>query len=128
MEDVARKRVELQFLDADPEEVILLHPETLEQYVLSRASLERSLPFLKEGSLVQAWLTEDRVVDLDMPKEVVLTVASCGAGLRGCAEHTLKEAALENGLRVMVPQVIEPGDLVLIKVETGAYVERLHRR
>jgi elongation factor P len=105
-----------------------MHPDTFEQYVVPRAALERYLPFLKEGAAVHAWLAEERVVDLDLPKQVALTVASCGAGLRGRAEHTLKEAVLENGLTVMVPQFIEPGDVVLIEVETGEYVERLQRR
>jgi elongation factor P len=127
LEDVPLERVELQFLYADPEEIVLMHPETFEQFTVPRAALERYLPFLKEGASVQAWLYEGRPVDLDMPKQVPLVVASCGAGIRGRAEHTMKEAVLENGMTVMVPQFIQPGDTILVDVETGEYIERLWR-
>jgi len=83
---------------------------------------------LKEGSSVYAWLYEGRPVDLDLPKQVPLVVASCGAGIRGRAEHTMKEAVLANGMTVMVPQFIQPGDTILVDVETGSYIERLWRK
>ncbi len=128
LEDVPLERVELQFLYADPEEVVLMHPETFEQFTVPRSTLERYLPYLKEGASVYAWLYEGQPVDLDMPKQVPLAVASCGAGIRGRAEHTMKEAVLENGMTVMVPQFIQPGDIILVDVETGEYVERLRRK
>lgn len=128
LEDVPLERVELQFLYASQDEVVLMHPETYEQYSLPRAALERYMPFLKEGAMVYAWLYDGQPVDLDMPRQVPLVVASCGAGIRGRAEHTMKEATLENGMVVLVPQFIQPGDTVLIDVETGEYRERVRRR
>jgi elongation factor P len=128
VDDVPQEAAELQFLYADTDEVVLMHPETFEQFSLPRAALERYLPFLKEGSMVRAWLCEGRPVDLDLPKQVPLVVTSCGAGLRGRQENTMKEATLENGMVILVPQFIQPGDTVLVNVETGEYQERVRRR
>jgi hypothetical protein len=40
----------------------------------------------------------------------------------------MKEATLENGMVILVPQFIQPGDTVLVNVETGEYQERVRRR
>lgn len=128
LEDVPQESAELQFLYADQDEVVLMHPETYEQFSLPRAAIERYLPFLKEGTLVKAWLCEGQPVDLDMPKQVSLVVTSCGAGIRGRSENTMKEATLENGMVVLVPQFIQPGDTVLVDTQTGEYLERVRRK
>jgi elongation factor P len=128
LEDVPLERAELQFLYADRDEVVLMHPESYEQYTLPRDALGRYLPFLKEGALVRAWLHEGQPVDLDLPRSVPLVVASCGAGIRASGENTMKEATLENGMTVLVPQFIQPGDTVLVDVETGEYLERVRRK
>ncbi len=39
----------------------------------------------------------------------------------------MKPAILENGMEVMVPQFIAPGEIVRIDVATGKYVERLRK-
>ncbi|HZU05596.1 MAG TPA: elongation factor P [Chloroflexota bacterium] len=128
LDDVPLEHAELQFLYADPDEIVLMHPETYEQFSLPRAALERYLPFLKEGALVRTWLYDGQPVDLDLPKTVPLVVASCGAGLRGAGENTMKEATLENGIVILVPQFIQPGDTVLVDVETREYLERVRRK
>lgn len=128
VEDVELERVGMQFLYADEDEVVFMHPETFEQVSLARKALERYLPFLKEGSTVYVQFSEGRAVDLDLPKTVALTVTVCGPGIRGRSENTMKEATLENGITIMVPQFIQPGDTVLVDVETGEYLERIRTR
>jgi elongation factor P len=36
-----------------------------------------------------------------------------------------KEATLENGLKIMVPQFIKPGEIVRVEAATGKYVDRV---
>lgn len=52
-------------------------------------------------------------------------VASTGPGISGQADSTFKEAVLENGVQVMLPQFIREGDTVKVEVETGRYVDRV---
>ncbi len=128
VEDVELQRVGMQFLYADEDEVVFMHPETFDQVSLPRAALERYIPFLKEGITVYVQFSEGVPVDLDLPKTVVLTVSSCGPGIRGRSENTMKEALLENGMTILVPQFIQPGDAVLVDVQTGEYLERVRGR
>lgn len=128
LDDVTLERTELQFLYADPDEVVLMHPQSYEQFSVPRPALERFVPFLKEGALVRAWLYDGQPVDLDLPKTVPLAVASCGAGIHGRGESTMKEATLENGMVILVPQFIQPGDSVVVDVETREYLERVRRK
>jgi elongation factor P len=128
VEDVELQRVGMQYLYADEDEVVFMHPETFDQVSLPRRALERYLPFLKEGTTVHVQFSEGVPVDLDLPKTVVLTVSSCGAGIRGRSENTMKEAILENGMTILVPQFIQPGDAVLVDIQTGEYLERVRSK
>lgn len=128
VEDVALDRQPMQFLYADEQEVVFMHPETFDQVSLPRSAIERYLPFLKEGATVHLDFFEGRPVDVSLPRTVTLQVTSCGRGIRGQAENTMKEAVLENGMTILVPQFIEEGDVILVDVETGKYVDRQRRK
>jgi elongation factor P len=39
--------------------------------------------------------------------------------------NVFKSATLENGMEVLVPHFVKPGDTVRIEVETGKYMERV---
>ncbi len=60
-----------------------------------------------------------------IPKTIELRVESTGEGLKGEFDAAYKSALLENGMEVMVPQFIKPGDIVRIDVETKKYLERV---
>ncbi len=128
LDDAHLDRVEMQFLYVDQDVAVFMHPETYEQLEVPRSALEKLLPFLTEGSMVHVQLYQDRPVDVEISKNVPVTVATCGAGVRGRDQTALKEATLENGLTILVPQFIQPGDTVLVNVESREYVERVRRR
>ncbi len=45
---------------------------------------------------------------------------------RGSQEtNVLKEAELENGMGILVPQFVRVGDLVRVDVESGKYLDRV---
>ncbi|WP_447975432.1 elongation factor P [Nitrospira sp. Kam-Ns4a] len=127
VEDVALERVKMQFLYSDQDEVVFMHPETFDQVSLSRAALEKVLPFLKEGDSIQVECYEGKPVSVDMPRAVEVTVASCGTGIRGQGENTMKDATLDNGMVILVPQFIQPGDRILVEVETCKYLDRMRK-
>jgi elongation factor P len=124
VEDVHLERVEMEFLYLDKEEVVFMDPQTFDQVSLPKGAVEAYLPFLKEGSKVRVELYNGVPVGLDFPKTVVLRVESTGSGVRGQVDNTWKEATLENGMTIMVPQFIETGDLVVVDVERHEYVDR----
>lgn len=46
----------------------------------------------------------------------------------GGATNVWKEATLENGLAIMVPPFIAPGEMIRADVERGTYVERAKKK
>jgi len=127
VEDVALERVKMQFLYSDQDEVVFMHPETYEQVSLPSVALAKVLPFLKEGDQIQVECHDSKPVTVTMPKAVAVTVASCGSGIRGQGENTMKDATLENGMAIQVPQFIQPGDVVEVEVETHKYLDRVRK-
>lgn len=127
VQDVTLERVKMQFLYSDKDEAVFMHPETYEQVSLLRPALEKALPFLKEGDTIQIECHEGKPVAVDLPKAIPVVVAACGSGIRGQGENTMKEATLENGLTILVPQFIQAGDTVLVEVETGKYLDRMRK-
>jgi elongation factor P len=117
-------RIEMQFLYADDDQAVFMHPQTFEQFSLTRSQVEQFLPFLKEGEYVPVEFYEGELVSVDMPKHVPLKVTSCGLGIKGQRESPMKEATLENGLTIMVPHFIEEGDTVVVEIRTVKYVDR----
>ncbi len=73
--------------------------------------------------LVQSY--EDRPIGLQMPLQVVLTVAEADAVMRGgTAAPSYKTAVLENGLKVQVPPFVNAGTKIVVSTEDGSYVKR----
>ena len=119
---------DLQYLYADRSDVVLMNPETFEQYTFPRLHVEHALPYLKDGARVRGWLYEGQVIDLELPVQVAMTVVASGAGVHdGHGSGTMKEATLENGLTILVPQFVQRGDVIEVEVATGSYLERVRR-
>ena len=61
-----------------------------------------------------------------MHRKITFKFESAPPGVKGdtASGHVIKEAILENGLKLNVPLCIEQGDMVVVNTETGEYVER----
>ena len=127
LQDVELERVEMEYLYQDRDEVVFMNPETYDQVALPRSSVEDYLPFMREGSKVRIELHDGNPVGINFPRTVQLRVESTGSGIRGQMDNTWKEATLENGMTIMVPQFIETGDLIVVDVETKRYVDRVKK-
>ena len=69
-------------------------------------------------------LVDGYLLTVNLPPSVIATVAETEPGVRG-AGSGLKEAVLENGIKVKVGLVINVGDRVRIDTETLEYKERV---
>jgi elongation factor P len=81
--------------------------------------------FLKEGGSVDLVLWQDQVIDVQVPKKVVLEVQYTEPAAKGnTVNAATKDATLETGATVKVPLFIKTGDLVEVNTETGLYSAR----
>jgi elongation factor P len=82
--------------------------------------------YLTEGMVIKAMFYEGRVVGVELPMFVELTVTETTPNIKGAAvQNTSKPAVLETGLEIKVPPYIEPGNRVKIDTRTGEFVERV---
>lgn len=128
VEDIPLTRLKMQYLYKEGELYTLMNPETYDQVPVSGHAIGPAAAFLKENDVVEVEFYEEKPLSVLYPPTVDLKVASTGAGIRGQTDSTLKEAELENGLKVLVPQFVKEGDHVRVDVETGKYLERVMDR
>lgn len=103
-----------------------MNNETFEMVELTGEVLGENTGYLVEGMVIEAQYFEGRVVGIEVPMFVELTVTDTTPNIKGAAvQNTSKPAVLETGLEIKVPPYIEPGNRVKIDTRTGEFVERV---
>lgn len=125
LEDIVPERITMQYVYSDEKNYVFMNPDTFEQITLEKKATGQRGAYLKENINLPVEFYEDKPLDIIFPEVVEMKVISTGAGLKGQAESTYKEAVLENGISVMVPQFIKTGDTIRVEVETNHYLERV---
>jgi elongation factor P len=125
VEDVLPERQTMQFLYGDGGTSVFMHPETFEQVAIDNSRIGRAVPFLKEAMALPIEFFDGQPMSLVFPEIVDARVAETAppAHTQG-NDNGWKEARLENGVLIMVPPFIAPGESLRVEVETGTYVER----
>ncbi len=124
VEDIEVKHVKLQYLYKDGAEFVFMNEQNYEQFPLSEKAIGKQSALLKENMTINSLCIEDRPVSLEFPRFVELKVTSTPQGTKG-NDTNYKEAELENGLAVMVPQFIKEGDSIRLDTEHFTYMERV---
>jgi elongation factor P len=82
--------------------------------------------FLKDNSIIQAVLFDEKVIGVKLPIKVDLKVTEAQPAVRGdTAKGGNKTVTLETGATINVPMFVKEGDVLRINTETGEYVDRL---
>jgi elongation factor P len=72
---------------------------------------------------------DGRLIGLVMPDVVDIAVTHTTPPARSHGgTNVWKEARLENGVTIMVPPFIAPGEMIRVDVTRGMYVERTHKK
>jgi elongation factor P len=76
-----------------------------------------------KSDLYRGLLVDGALVTVRLPQSVVATVAETEPSIKG--QSGMKDATLENGIKVKVGMMVNPGDKVRIDSETLEYKERV---
>ncbi|HET7827692.1 MAG TPA: elongation factor P [Candidatus Saccharimonadales bacterium] len=102
-----------------------MDPDSYDQFELDSSALADQLGYIKEGDQVTAQFFNDKIINIELPKNVPLKVAYTEAAVRGDTSTAItKDAQLETGLAIKVPAFIKTGDIISVDTATGAYRER----
>jgi elongation factor P len=125
LEDVHLDSEVMDYLYSDGENFIFLRETDYEQFPIPKAMIGDFSVFLVEGTKLRFQFYEGQPVNALIPKTVDLKVVATGSGIKGSTDSAYKEAKLENGMEIMVPQFIKVGDIVRIATDTKRYLERV---
>ncbi len=82
--------------------------------------------YLKANDIVEGFVFNEAIVNVELPIKVQLKVKEAAAYLRaGRAEAGTKEVVLETGAKIQAPSFIKEGDIIEINTETQSYTRRI---
>ncbi|HRN97114.1 MAG TPA: elongation factor P [Candidatus Saccharibacteria bacterium] len=115
----------VQYLYSDGTDFHFMDPQSFEQFHLPAGTIEESAGYLKEGEELGLQSFEGTIINVELPKNVYLTVTYAENVTKGdTSSSVLKDATLETGLIVKVPAFIKNGDVISVDTATGEYRER----
>jgi elongation factor P len=121
--EVSTKTV--QYLYTDGSLFYFMDPETFEQFELSSDTVDTATGYLKEGEALGLQFFGDKVINVELPKNIYLEVTYAEDVVKGdTTSSVLKDATLETGVTVKVPAFIKTGDIISVDTTTGEYRER----
>ena len=116
---------EVQYLYNDGETFFFMDPNSFEQFELPADIVDESKSYLKEGDMLNLQFFGDRVINIELPKNLYLQVTYAEDVVKGdTTSSILKDATLETGLIIKVPAFIKQGDIVSVDTATSEYRER----
>lgn len=114
-----------QFLYADGGNGVFMDLENYEQFDMPPEEFEPLSLYLLDGAEVVLGLFEGRLVNVDLPMTVELTVTETPPVMKNAtATAETKEAILETGLKVRVPPYLEAGEKVKVDTRDGRFLSR----
>ena len=98
--------------------------ETYDTYELSSDVIGDDKYYILEGMTLNLRFFENEVLNVVLPDKVELTITETPPAAPGASSTSTKDATLETGLRIRVPQFIKEGDKVIISTADGSYCGR----
>lgn len=115
----------VQYLYNDGDTFYFMDPTSLEQFELAADLVDSAKDYLKEGDTLSLQFFDDKVINVELPKNLYLQVTYTEDVVKGdTTSSVLKDATLETGLVVKVPAFIKTGDVISVDTASGEYRER----
>ena len=115
----------MEFSYKDGNDYVFSDPETYETINVVPEVVGDGKNYLVENGQVTVTFIEDKVVQVEVPPSVVLTVSDAPEGIRGdSANNVQKAVVLETGITVQAPLFIKTGEKIKVDTRTGKYMER----
>lgn len=116
----------VQYLYSDGSTFFFMNGESFEQFEVPADIVGEQAGYLKEGDVVQLQLFDERVINVELPKNVPLTVTYTETVVKGDTSNSVtKDAELETGIKIRVPAFVKTGDVISVDTTNGTYRERV---
>lgn len=128
LEEIPTARRKMQYLYKDGDFFHFMDAASFEQVPVPKEVLGKDAVLLMENEIYDVDFAGEDAFGVHFQGQAELKVVSTPAGLHEKESGTLKEATLENGLVVMVPQFIETGEVIRVDLQKRAYMERVRKK
>ncbi|MBR6164020.1 elongation factor P [bacterium] len=117
---------DMQYLYKDGNDYVMMDLETYEQLSVPEVQVGDGKKYLKENMNVSILLHDAKIIGVDIPNHVELTVVDTPPAERGnTAQGSGKPATLETGAVVNVPFFVAVGDVIRVDTRTNEYLDRV---
>ena len=117
---------DMQYLYKDGNDYVMMDLETYEQLSVPEVQVGDGKKYLKENMNVSILLHDAKIIGVDIPNHVELTVVDTPPSERGnTAQGSSKPATLETGAVVNVPFFVAVGDVIRVDTRTNEYLDRV---
>ena len=114
-----------QYLYAD-DDLHFMDPVSFEQFDVPMDIAVDVPKYIKEGGEVQLQFFEGKVINVELPVSVPLSVTYTESVVKGdTTSSVLKDATMDTDIVVKVPAFIKVGDDIKVDTRDGSYVERV---
>lgn len=113
----------VNFLYQDGDTYHFIDPVSYDQVEISADVLEDVAQYLLPETSLVVSSYEETPVSVNLPPKMTFEVTECDPPTKGVA-GSLKDALLNNNMKVKVPLFIKVGDKVVVDTETGSYSEK----
>jgi elongation factor P len=125
LEETQLEKHEMEFLYSDADSATFMNPRTYDQVSIPLEAIGAATTFLQPEMKVPVEFYQGQPVSIIFPEIVEAKIQTTAQPIHQQQDNTYKTAVLENGLELMVPQFIKPGETVRIEVASGKYVDRV---
>lgn len=116
---------EMQYLYKEGNDFVMMDMESYEQMNIPAAHIGDGIKYLKENMNVMVLLHDGKIIGVDIPNHVELTVTDTPPAEKGnTSQGGTKPATLETGAEIKVPLFIDEGESINIDTRTGEYLSR----
>ncbi len=125
-DDIDFERRPVQYLYREADLHTFMDTEDFSQFTLPATAIEEQLDYLVEDMEgLFALISDGKVLTIEVPQKVVLTIASCDPVMKGASVTARsKPAKCQTGLVVQVPEYLEAGEAIIVDTATGTSLSR----
>lgn len=127
VEEVQYKK--MQYLFNDGMLYTFMDNQTYEQISIGKDDIGDDIKYLKEGVEVTIVMHGDIPLTIQLPMKIQYKIVETEPAVKGdtASGNVLKDAVVDNGLRIRVPIFVGEGDDVMIATTDGSYAERVSK-
>jgi len=123
-EDIPLEKRVMEFLYDDQDQCCFMNPETYEQTEIPKTMVGEHTAFLEPGMHLSVEFLDGRPVSVLFPDVLEVKIADTAPPMHQQPDSAFKSARLANGIEIMVPQFVKPGDLIRLDLNGLRYMDR----